>query len=263
MAIKEWTEKTTIELVGVIVLIPVSVWIFNDSKSYLVAWVTVLGFLIAFSMICGAAITGRMAGVLIDSRNVMSLSRLQLLSWTLIILSAFLTVALLQVFAGDGCPEIAVTVQPEIWALLGISTTTLLASPLLLEIKAAQTPDAEDLKLNITNLEKLGDTEETLGNKGLVVINKDIAKARFSDIFTGEEVGNAAHIDIARLQMLLFTVVSIVVYAFKIGELMQFFKQGCNWSFPVLDRNMIVLIGISHGGYLMAKAAPQSSRAKN
>lgn len=242
---------------------PLCIWFLSYKLaplSYLRAWICTLVLLTGFAAICGYSITGRFAGVLIDNRNVMSLSRFQLLSWTLIILSAFLSVAIIQAFGGG---NLVITVSPELWALLGISTTTMLSSPLMLENKAAQIPDAEELKTNIRNLEKLGDTEATLGNKGLVIINTDIAKARFSDMFTGEETGNAAHIDLARLQMLLFTIVSIMVYAFKIGSQLYDFKLEDSWVFPVIDQSMIVLIGISHGGYLLAKAAPQSQRQKN
>jgi len=58
------------------------------------AWILVFVSLAAFTIVCGQIVTGQRMGALIDSRNVMSLSRFQIVLWTLLILSAYLTAAL-------------------------------------------------------------------------------------------------------------------------------------------------------------------------
>jgi hypothetical protein len=64
------------------------------SHSRLWAWLAILLSLIAFAAIAGQGITGCWSGLLIDERNVMSLSRLQMFLWTALVLSGFLTAAL-------------------------------------------------------------------------------------------------------------------------------------------------------------------------
>ena len=59
-------------------------------------WMIVLGLMFAFLLVLGLA-TGDIRGVLIDDRNQMSLSRFQLVSWTLIIISAYFTLSLSRV----------------------------------------------------------------------------------------------------------------------------------------------------------------------
>jgi hypothetical protein len=60
----------------------------------LAAWLGTMAFLIAFTVIAGKFITGYWRGALIDDRNQISLSRLQLAVWTVLILSAYLEAAL-------------------------------------------------------------------------------------------------------------------------------------------------------------------------
>jgi hypothetical protein len=80
-------------------------------------------------------------------------------------------------------------------------------------------------------------------------------------MFTGEEVGNARHLDLSRIQMFFFTVVTAVTYGGAIAH--YFWSQGNAGihALPSLDASMIALIGISHTGYLAAKAVPRGQRA--
>jgi hypothetical protein len=59
-----------------------------------VRWLLIAGLMIAFLAAMGAQINDRLDGVLIDSRFKMSLSRLQIVLWTILVLSAYLTIAL-------------------------------------------------------------------------------------------------------------------------------------------------------------------------
>src|SRR5262245_16717810 len=60
----------------------------------LLTWLIIVALFLAFLFVVGQGITGRLQGLLIDERNKMSLSRLQLVLWTLVILSGLLTIAL-------------------------------------------------------------------------------------------------------------------------------------------------------------------------
>lgn len=68
------------------------------------AWLLILVLMAAFALLAGRGITGYWRGILIDQRNKMSLSRLQLLVWTLVILSAIVTIVLTNVALGSEVP---------------------------------------------------------------------------------------------------------------------------------------------------------------
>lgn len=141
---------------------------------------------------------------------------------------------------------------------MGIATTSLVGSPLILNEKATKTATPAEIKTTFKLLENQGDQKSTLAAKGHIVVNTDISRARWSDMFTGEEVGNAAHIDMARLQMFFFTLIATLAYAVMLGNM---FYGGATQGFtslPPLDQSMIALIAISHTGYLTAKAVPRS-----
>lgn len=250
----------TLWLLVCLALVPVV----NAVASPLWAWLLTLALLVVFTALCGLTTTGRLSGTLIDDRNVMSLSRFQTMLWTLLVLSGFVSAALIRVFHGVDNP-LAIPIQGELWTLMGISTASLVGSPLLLGNKATQSPDDKEEKRTFPLLERQGDSAQTLDKKGLLVVNTDPSKARFSDMFTGEEVANAAQVDVSRLQMLLFTMVTVIAFAAKLGA--EFVRigagagTGAEFSMPYLDASMLALIGISHGGYLVAKGQTQSRLA--
>jgi hypothetical protein len=57
-------------------------------------WLIIAGLMLLFLMFVGQRINNRLDGVLIDTRFKISLSRLQIALWTVLVLSAFLTIAL-------------------------------------------------------------------------------------------------------------------------------------------------------------------------
>jgi hypothetical protein len=102
-------------------------------------WALVMLFMIVFIALIGWLITGRFSGIFINERNKMTLSRFQLVIWTVIVLSAFLAIALERVKAGALDP-LAIALPTQLWALLGISTASLVGSPLILSTKVQKTP---------------------------------------------------------------------------------------------------------------------------
>jgi hypothetical protein len=76
-------------------------------------------------------------GILVTERNVMSLSRFQMVLWTLLILSGYLITVMRRVHAGIANP-FDIGIDWKLWALMGISTASLVGSPLLVQQKATQ-----------------------------------------------------------------------------------------------------------------------------
>jgi hypothetical protein len=142
-------------LVGLLIPLPLRLW----------AWVVTLGLLALFAAIAGQGITGYWRGVLIDGRNKMSLSRLQTALWTLVILSAFLTAALVNIRSGQADP-LSSAIPTGTWILLGISITSLVGSPLILNSKKSRHADPVETARNLDQL-KLQDLPElVIGPRG-------------------------------------------------------------------------------------------------
>lgn len=178
-------------------------------------------------IVAGRGVTGLWLGALVDDRNKISLSRLQMILWTVVILGAFLAAALTNIGNVGGAHPLAIGVPEQLRFLMGISTTALVASPLIRSTKRDVAPPAKDDK----------DKEAVRARLDLV------AKQRGLDP-NGEP---------------FFTLVLVVAYvAVLVAE---FGEGGPVLSLPALDTGMVTLLGISHGGYLAYKATPHTPRA--
>lgn len=157
---------------------------------------------------------------------------------------------------------LAIQLAPELWALMGISSASLVGSPLVLSTKMRKNP-ADPEKQKEAAGRHFGETADEVeeNREGTLYGNSDIRDARFTDLFEGEELKNAAHIDLARVQMFLFTVVAAVVYAAALYNVMGLNPGKMN-SFPELSPGLLVLLGISHASYLGSKAVDHTRVAE-
>jgi hypothetical protein len=226
-----WTRWHTAGQLAILILIGVvGVVAPNQNVSMLLTWIVIVALMLMFLVIVGAGITGRPQGLLIDERNKMSLSRLQLVLWTLVILSGLLTAALSNIGRHSGDP-LNIMVPTQVWVLMGISTTSLIGSPLLKSNKMA------------------GRQIETRG---------DVHDAAVADLFRGEETSNFNVLDLAKVQMFFFTLALVLAYAVELGG--QFANStGLISMLPDIHPSMTTLLGISHAGYLANKAIPRNS----
>jgi len=102
-SVPTWTKWHTWSLV-LIVVTAVLLGLFTPFHSKLWAWLVTLSLLVAFSAIAGQGITGHWSGLLIDERNMMSLSRLQMFLWTTLVLSGLMTAAISNVVTNQTAP---------------------------------------------------------------------------------------------------------------------------------------------------------------
>jgi len=178
---------------GWIILAPFGLWYFPQEplpSTKFWYWVFTVFSLIVFMMVLGYLRNGRFLGVLIDERNKMTLSRLQLIIWSVIVLSGWGTAALWNLLAIGGGDALAVGLPEELWWLLGISTTSLVGSPLiLLPKKGKEANTAEQLSNGVVS------------SVGQVAVNPTPQEARPTDMFTGDEVGNDPSLDISKVQL--------------------------------------------------------------
>lgn len=224
------------------------------------AWCVTLGLLALFSMLIGLVIDDNPLGIIIDSRNCYSLSKFQLLGWTLLVLSAWIVFVATRVQLGQGIAAANVDLPGELLALLGISTTSLVAAPALLSLKKNQPSVVDPATL-----------QEGGVAQGSLYVRTDRSQARFIDIFRGDDVTNYNIPDISKLQQVLVTLVVLIVYAVAIWQCLPGRLAGltdpkavaaalqATATLPPLSEKLVWLVGISHGGYLAYKAAPHSA----
>jgi hypothetical protein len=255
------TAKKNLEIIVVLlILVAVVYWAARCAAYATNMWALILLALFLFVLFLGRWVSGRLMGIFIGSRNLMSLSRLQMVLWTVLILSAYLTMALHRVRDGSPADPLAIFIDPLLWSLMGISTASLVGSPLLLGSKAQKQPDPKAITQASAALKAQGEpesAEEIQGNSaGTLYVNKSIADAAFTDIFQGDEIGNTAYVDPAKVQMFLFTVISLGVYG---AALFSMLKKGDYSAMPVPSQGLIALLGISHAGYLASKTTDQTA----
>ena len=218
-------------------------------------WIIVLALMLAFLGTIGSWISSRVTGVLINERNLMSLSRFQLVLWTVLLLSAYWTAALRRISSAGISDPLGIALAPELWALMGISTVSLVGSPLLATGKKTKNPTDVD-KAIAPAVEKFKEPKDEIKNNrvGTLYANASIADAAFTDLFEGEEIGNTASVDMARVQMFFFTMIAAISYAVVLWRQFRTAPLEQLNALPVLGDGLLAVLGISHAGYLMNKS---------
>ena len=226
------------------------------------AWVTSLAMSLALLITWGRWFKGRAAGLLIDRRNRFSLSRLQIVAWTILILPT-IAVCLgnnaLRAESIIGIPPLAL--DWTLFILMGISLGSFVSAPAVLYLKTTRAANPAEVAEARKRLAEQDDTDEaSVLVEGQLVKKADPSNARLKDLLCGEETGNAATVDIARVQMLGLTAIVWAAYATILARLM---SDGMLWTIPKvpsLDGTLLALISVSHVGYIAGKVSPNSSR---
>ncbi len=284
----------------------------REPSSNITTWIIFAALMAIFMAIVGYGIMGRFLGILIDERNVMSLSRFQMVLWTLVLLPAWFAAATWNAGVPGRTDQklgpLDIAMPAQVWALLGISTASLVATPLILKEKtkkktttkqkvkslrsiaaregkqaslapltpsvaseamATMTPEARMAAQTPTEA-SVQETAAAVGVdlKGQLFTRTDPADANVSDMFHGDEIGNAAQVDLSKIQMFFFTLILVMAYALAIDTALTVgfdptkpvLTFGVH-QFPAIDPGMAALLAISHAGYLGYKAASHTEDA--
>lgn len=235
----------------------VSCWMFTAHVAFLIVMVIIYLFMAVIGMVT----LNRPLGFLISERNVISLSRVQLSAWTILVLAAFLVAALKRVLAPEVEAPLDIAVDWKVWALLGISTASFIGSPMVLSKKKAKTPADGAVRRTEPAIAAFMQQPADLQN-GVVAANRqgtlfrypDATYAVFYDIFEGDEIGNTLTVDISKVQMFFFTVIAVFSYAVAVYQMFYNGAPEDFASFPVPSEGLVWILGISHAGYLGTKA---------
>jgi hypothetical protein len=209
--------------------------------SAIIAWLLTVLLLVGCFAVIGSLPTGNppvsdWKGVIIDQRNRISLSRFQLVVWTLLVVSAVLTEGTLNTFwlkVGDEPLNLAIPSQ--LWILLGLSAGSAVAAPIV------------------------------LGTKNGTLYTNSPRNHAWSDMFYGDETGNYDQVDFSKVQQFFFTLILVVVYAVEITKIMMTpgVPPGTTLSarlfLPALDNGFLGLMAISQVAYISYKALPQNN----
>lgn len=216
-----------------------------QGSSIALAWAFLgqaLVFLLAVAA-AGVAIRGDVLGAVIDGRNRPSLSRLQMLLWTALVLSAVATLVEWRLAHGLRMHAIDLIIPGELLAAMGIATASLVLAPAALSLK----PDA--------------------GGQAVAVNATD--QIRLVDLIRGDENANGETIDISKVQQLAITLLLIGLYGGLLfdtywniawptpDQVRALDARPVGYALPILTRSFIELLAISHAGYLLYKAAPK------
>lgn len=206
----------------------------------LAAWLLTVAAIVILCCCIGMAIKNSWTGVIESARNRVSLSRLQMFVWTVLVLSGFLTAAASNFYLSRDMTALSIVIPPELLAAMGIASASLVAAPALVSLKAVPAPAAA--------------AAAAQGVSAGIHRRADSAVAGWLDIFRGDEQGNCDTPDLSKIQQFLITLGLVALYGALLGQM--FLNPGGIEQLPALGENFVWLLGISHAGYLAYKAVP-------
>lgn len=216
-----------------------------------VLWLTTLGLFGGVGILLGLSTTGRISGIFINDRRLMSLSRFQLALWTLLILSAYFAIFIGRLRAGTIAEPLAIDIDWKLWVVMGISGTSLVGRSLITGKKSGVEPVDIKFEANTAAKALKEDQSEIEKNRiGVLYANRCIADAQYTDMFEGDEMRNTRYIDLAKLQMFFFTIIALFSYAFLLLAVMHTADPAGIDHFPEMSEGFVAVLGISHAGFL-------------
>jgi len=207
----------------------------------------------------GVAVRQDWLGILIDKRNKISLSHVQVVLWTWLLVSAMAAAVLVT-------GRIDFTMNPHLYALMGITIGSLSGTVIVKGTKAGQVPHEyfqtptapADLSPGVA-----GKSNPLAAPDRMGVLNAGPKGGhQWADMVKGDEYIDRHTVDIGKVQMLLFTLLAVGGYGLAVWHYGTGFTPGGKaFTFPDLSEAMVTLLGISHAGYLTTKATPKTPKA--
>ena len=222
-----------------------------------VLFLAVMVLMLLELIVIGWLINDRPAGAFIDNRNRLSLSKMQAAGWTVVVLSGFATAAAYNIaaamWADSPVTALAIGIPGDLLLAMGISATSLVATPALLTLKSQQPEDEAKVDEARARMK-----DEEVKGIGKLLVRSEPGNASWSDLVTGEEIGNAGTPDLGKIQQAAITALLLGCYAAYVYADLAGSREAVG-SLPALDQSFVWLLGISHASYLAYKAAPHTT----
>jgi hypothetical protein len=209
----------------------------------------------------GLGTKGRVAGIWIDERNRVSLARAQVTLWTIVALGGFATITLFNV--GLGGPVSFPQIPASIAAALGIAFASPMISALILN-SGAPNSAANPLDSLTTVGGSAKDTKDFVDRGAFLAspssalqTREDPTMASIADVFVGEQVSDAANVDISRLQNVILTITLVLGYFTMLTEQLRTISPESVLSglasLPDPGATFTAVLLVSHATYLGTK----------
>lgn len=234
---------------------------------------------LAIAAVVGLSKGKTIFGALIDGRGKYSLSRLQILLWTALIIGGYFGIAF---------PKLGfVAVPGEVLGLLGISLGATVVSTAIKanQMLAGQTADEKQRSreiaasaqnemlrlLGVEHPEDLSPDEKSallahLSKDEVTELNREVEARRkpsWMDLFSQEQKGTEHLIDIGKLQMFAWTVAALVIYSAMLVSKLTLPPEEVKklTELPNVTATILALMGISQAAYLGMKLPKQAPAA--
>jgi hypothetical protein len=197
----------------------------------IVYWVLSALALVAAAAWAGHTVTTskNWLGILIDSRGRYSLTHLQLVLWTIVVLSLITAVVLGRLTGGSAAKTLDFTIPNNLLLAVGISVGSAVAAT---ATKAGK--DSND--------------------KAKVERMTDGKSPRISQVFMVEEGAMADKaVDVTKFQNFWLTLIIVGSYVATAGVYLLRATDATQLSPPDFSQQVVTLLGISHAGYIAAK----------
>lgn len=253
----------------ILALLFIGVYIAFWFRLWVGAWIWAIAILLLFIRQLGINLLCKSWGIFINERNLMSLSRLQIVLWTIIIVSAYLVMVLARIYTRIDKP-FDITMDWHLWAVLGLSLSAAVGGPLINSNKGMKQPSPPPKAIMGLSSEyspsvrkaaaafQQNDNDVETTRVGILYVNPDPNDARFSDIFEGDELTNTMYIDIAKVQMFWFSLIAIAGYSIFLLNLFLNSDPLAMNAFPAFSDGFIAILTVSHAGYLGGKSVTQT-----
>jgi len=213
----------------------------SDWTAFYVAWAIAAAILVACAAGIGKQASKTVLGILIDERKRFSLNRLQLVMWTLLVLSTLVGL-FVSYLNGQTTLGSVFKIDQNLLVLMGISVGS--------ATTAGAVKSAKDLNPNV-RVQRAGILAPTtaavaIANAARVPLPASTEPpAHFSQIFLEEEGSRIDEVvDVTKFQNFFFTLAIGLTYVVLVAK---------QHGYPTFDNNVLWLLGISHAGYVAGK----------
>jgi hypothetical protein len=262
----------------------VSIGLWDGAVSERTRWLVILVALALALVLLGYATTGAWVGLVMNSRFLVSMSRVQATMWSVVVLGTLLAFTLRRLRDGDG-DAWRVGIPPEVLGVVGVAGTSYVAANGVLSRKThleldrahvakqaevlvhtfpAYAQDAAGATvLSPSEAVKVASADHV----GALFQNGSPADARLWDMLEGDEYGNAHAIDFAKVQVLVLTIIAIIAFCAAVWAALGATGTGApgtgaTGELPGVGSGLLEVLAVSHLGYVGGKLPSHSVLAK-